>query len=155
MKNKNKIILEEVNKTDSWRYYKKTKPLWAKQLKEEITVNTLEGNIKCQAGDYLCKGPSGDQWPQKEESLFKKYDSEPGSKPDKDGWQKFIPKPDAKGVMASQIAHEFSIEHSTWGTFHGNAGGYLVKNYTDKDNDYPEDIWIVNKEIFEATYELI
>jgi len=153
MINANKELLTKVNELKSWQHYKKTKPLWAKKLKEDISVNTLEGKIESHVGDYLCKGPTGDIWPQKEGSLFKKYDST--DETNSEGWQKFTPKPDASGVMAAQIDHKFSIKHSTWGTFKGNAGDYLVKNYDDKDIEFPADLWIVKKEIFEATYEKV
>jgi hypothetical protein len=153
--NINEKLLKEVNHQNLWQHYKKTKPLCAKKLKEDTTVKTLEGNLNYNKGDYLCKGPSCDIWGQKEDSLFKKYDPDPKAKPDKDGWQKFLPKPDASGVMAAQIDHEFSIEHPDWGTFHGNAGDYFVKSYENKDTEFPEDVWIVKKEIFTFTYELV
>ena len=50
---------------------------------------------------------------------------------------------------------DFSVEHTAWGTFHGKAGSFLVKSYEDKDTQFPEDIWIVKREIFEATYERV
>lgn len=153
MNNVNNKLFIEINKLRIWKHYKKTKPLWAKKLEEDVVVDTLEGELKYSKGDYLCKGPTGDIWGQKEESLFKKYDPDPKTNADKDGWQKFLPKPDASGVMAAQIDHEFSIEHPSWGTFHGNAGDYLVKSYEDKDTEFPEDVWIVQKGIFEGTYE--
>ncbi len=146
-------LLEEVNKSNAWKHYKKTKPLWAKKLKKAEIVKTLEGELKYNKGDYLCKGQSGDILGQKEESLFNKYDPDLSSKPDKDGWQKYLPKPDASGVMAAQVDHEFSFKHLSWGTFCGNAGDYLVKSYDDKDTEFPEDVWIVKKDIFNATYE--
>lgn len=151
----NKDLLNQVNNSNSWLHYKKTKPLWTRELKTSETVKTLEGSITYYAGDYLCKGPSGDIWGQKSESLFKKYESVPDSKPDKDGWQKFVPKPYASGVMAASIDHDFTVEHPSWGIFRGKAGSYLVKNFDDKNIKFPKDIWIVKKVIFESTYEIV
>jgi hypothetical protein len=156
MKNTNNMnLLNQANTSNLWLHYKKTKPVLAKELKASETIETHEGEITYNAGDYLCKGPSGDIWGQKADSLFKKYGPARGSKPDKDGWQEFLPKPEASGVMAAQIDHDFSVEHPSWGTFYGKAGGYLVKSYEDKDTEFPEDIWIVKKEIFESTYERV
>ncbi len=146
-------LLSQVNNSNLWVHYKKTKPLWAKELLTQETVVTHEGEITYNVGDYLCKGPAGDIWGQQAESLYKKYDPAPDSKPDKDGWNIFIPKPDASGVMAAQIDHNFSVEHPIWGTFVGKAGSYLAKSYEDKDTKFPENIWIVKKEIFESNYE--
>lgn len=151
----NHRLLDRINSTNSWHHYKKTKPIWAKRLDEQETVDTLEGKITYQAGDYLCKGPMGDIWGQKENSLFKKYNPTVDSKLDKEGWLEFIPKPEASGVMAAQVDFDFSIEHPIWGTMIGMAGDYLVKSFEDKDTKYPDDIWIVRKEIFKATYESI
>jgi len=151
----NTELLEQVNKSNSWLHYKKTKPLWARELKTSETVGTLEGKITYNAGDFLCKGPSEDMWGQKAESLYKKYVQAPDSKPDEEGWQKFLSKADAVGVMAVSIDHDFAVEHQVWGTFHGKAGSYLVKSYDYKDTEFPEDMWIVNQKIFESTYEKV
>ncbi|MBU2651741.1 MAG: hypothetical protein KKA81_12470 [Bacteroidetes bacterium] len=151
----NKILLDSLYESYSWQHYKKNKPIWAKKLKQPQKIKTLEGEITCHAGDYLCKGPAGDIWGQKEESLLKKYNPAYGSEPDKGGWQEFIPKPEAGGVMAAQVEFDFVIEHPTWGNMKGKSGDYLVKNYEDKDSQYPDDMWIVRNEIFKCTYELV
>lgn len=152
-KSDNKLLLQVINARNSWRHYKKTKPIWAKKLDADKTVDTLEGPVTYRAGDYLCKGPSGDVWGQEEVALFKKYDPAPNTKADREGWLKLIPKTDAAGVMAAAVDHDFSVRHPVWGTFNGRAGDYLVKSYEDKDTPYPEEIWIVKKDIFESTYE--
>jgi hypothetical protein len=152
-KSNNKLLLQSINAGNSWRHYKKTKPVWAKKLDVDETVDTLEGPVTYRAGDYLCKGPSGDIWGQQKATLFKKYDPAPENKSDQEGWQKFLPKPDAAGVMAASVDRDFSVRHPVWGTFKGHAGDYLVKSYEDKDKPYPEDIWIVKNDIFESTYE--
>ncbi len=152
-KSNNKLLLQSINAGNSWRHYKKNKPVWAKKLDVDETVDTLEGPVTYRAGDYLCKGPSGDIWGQEEAALFKKYDPAHDSTADPEGWQKFTPKPDAAGVMAAAVDRDFSVGHPVWGTFKGHAGDYLVKSYEDKETHYPEDIWIVKKDIFESTYE--
>jgi hypothetical protein len=37
----------------------------------------------------------------------------------------------------------------------GKAGDFLVKDYEDRDNDNPVDVWIVDMALFEATYERV
>ncbi len=34
---------------------RKTKPLWAKLIGQAMSVNTLEGTINAEPGDYLCR----------------------------------------------------------------------------------------------------
>jgi len=151
----NKKLLEKLNKSNSWRHYKKIKPVWARRLKKSETVITLEGKITYNAGNFLCKGPSGDIWGQKEITFLDKYESAPKSKPDTEGWLKFLPKRDAKGVMAASINHDFTVEHPVWGTFHGGKGDFLVKNFKDKEIKFPKDIWIVKQKIFKVTYSRV
>ena len=151
----NRQLLQDVNEARSWRHYKKTKSILAKKLSAEVQVNTMEGRIACRAGDYLCRGPSGEHWCQKESALLKKYNRIPDADPDAEGWLEFRPKPDAQGVMAVSMDKDFHVEHPDWGTFNGKAGDFLVKSYEDRDVDFPGDIWIVDRAIFEATYEKV
>jgi hypothetical protein len=146
----NKGILDEINAAGVWFRAKKVCPIWVKEVKENQTVDTLEGSETVEAGDYLCRGAAQEIWPQSAGSLHKKYD--PTDESDAEGWRKYIPKPDAKGVMAAQIDHPFQVQ-ATWGELSGKSGDYLVKNYDDKDSDYPEDVWIVDRDLFTATYE--
>lgn len=44
--------------------YRKHQLTWAKKLSFPMIVQTLEGNVHAKAGDYLCVGIDGDQWPQ-------------------------------------------------------------------------------------------
>ncbi len=148
--NPNTELLDEVNHANFWFSAHKTKCLWAKEISSDQTVSTLEGEISAQIGDYLCRGESDDTWPQKAKTLFAKY--EPTEEHDGDGWQKFNPKPDAAGVQAAQINHAFEVIAS-WGNLSGKPNDYLVKNDADKNVDYPDDVWIVSREIFEGTYE--
>ncbi len=151
MNHPNKELLEEVNRARSWFAARKTKPLWAREITDNQSISSLEGELIAVAGDYLCRGESGDTWPQKAKTLFAKYEAT--EEHDKDGWVKFSPKPEAAGVLAVQINHAFQVIAS-WGILTGQAGDYLVKNEADKNVEYPEDVWIVNRAIFEGTYEV-
>lgn len=146
----NKELLDQVNKAGIWFRAYKTKCLWAKEIDSEQTIETLEGSVSASVGDYLCRGDANEVWPQKASSLFTKYEAT--TETDSEGWQEFSPKPDAAGVMAAEIEHSFKV-NASWGELAGKPGDYLVKNETERDVEYPEDVWIVSKSIFEGTYE--
>lgn len=147
----NRLLLDEVTQSGTWFPAKKTRPLFAKRLDSPMQVTTLEGLLEAQAGDYLCRGITGELWPQSAKSLESKYD--PTGVPDADGWQQFHPRPDGVGVYAVQIAHDFTVK-ATWGELRGLAGDFLVKNAADRDMPYPDDVWIVARPIFQATYAM-
>jgi hypothetical protein len=148
----NKTVLDEANVAGKWFRAKKSRPIWAKRLEVAQTVTTLEGDEKVEAGHYLCRGEAGDIWPQTEKDLNRRYSVT--SETDADGWKKYQPNPDAKGVMAIQINHPFSVE-ATWGRLSGKPGDFLVKNFHDRETPYPVDIWIVDQTLFRQTYERV
>ena len=93
----NRELLAEVNATGTWFRAKKTRPIWAKLVTDDQTVQTLEGEEEVKAGDFLCRGEIGEIWPQSAASLGKKYVE---TDEIEDGWCKYQPNPDAQGVMA-------------------------------------------------------
>ena len=152
MPTNNNALLQEVNSARLWFHAKKSRPIWVRLLEKEETVQTLEGAERVPAGTYLCRGEAGDLWPQSEKRLTAKYNST--DEVDGEGWHKYEPKPDAAGVMAAQVPHEFQVQ-ATWGVLSGKSGDFLVKNHEDRDNDNPADVWIVDQALFEATYERV
>ncbi len=146
----NRALLNEVNRAGTWFQAQKTHPVWAKRLSAAQSVSTLEGLLEANAGDYLCRGPAGELWPQSVKNLESKY--EPTGLIEADGWQQFTPRPDGASVKAAQINHDFTV-HATWGELRGKSGDYLVKNAADQDVPYPDNVWIVARSIFQATYE--
>jgi len=124
---------------------RKTKPLWAMRVEVACQVDTLEGQLQAQPGDYLCRGVVGENWPQKESKLLEKYT--PSGRFDMNGWQRFDPKPDSEPVEAAPIDHPFRVQ-AQWGELTGKPGDYVVRSKTD-----PTDVWIVDKSIFEGTYQ--
>lgn len=145
----NQPLLEETDAGRRWFHARKTRPIWARQLTVAQRVATLEGEEDVPAGTFLCRGDAGDIWPQARERLEAKY--EPAGEPDADGWRKYAPRPDNEGVMAAQVDHEFAVE-AEWGTLRGKPGDYLLKNYSDRDVAVPDDVWVVDQGLFEATY---
>jgi hypothetical protein len=148
----NVAILDEINAARTWFHAKKVRPIWVKQLEHDQTVKTLEGIETVKAGDYLCRGEAGDIWPQKAKSLESKYTKT--QETDAEGWSKYVPRPDAQGVLAAQVAHAFQV-HAKWGVLTGKPGDYIVKNYADRDVAYPTDVWIVDRALFKATYQAV
>ena len=57
----NKSILDEVNAAGTWFRAKKSVAIWAKLLKVAQTVETLEGPMKAEVGDFLCRGAAGER----------------------------------------------------------------------------------------------
>jgi hypothetical protein len=145
----NQELLDEVNKSRLWFRAKKTGFIWAKEISTQQMVQTIEGAAEAQPGDYLCRGSANEVWPQASKTLHSKYQST--EEVDDDGWRKFVVRETGSGVMAARVEHPFQVK-TTWGDLSGTDGDYLVKNYNDKDVEYPDDVWIVSKEIFAATY---
>lgn len=150
-KRDNRALLDEVNSAGHWFHVKKTKPIWVQEVKEARKVKTLEGEETVEPGHFLCRGEAGDIWPQKKADLEKKYVS---TDEEADGWRKYLPRPDAEGVLATEVDHPFVV-YATWGELKGKAGDFLIKNYADKEADYPTDVWLVDRTLFEQTYEQV
>lgn len=55
------------------RYMKKPLIIEAEQLTEEKQIDTLEGTMKANAGDWLIKGVNGELYPCKDEIFRKSY----------------------------------------------------------------------------------
>ena len=152
MSKTNGAILQEVNGAGLWFHAKKTRPIWVRLLEHEETVKTLEGEERVPAGNYLCRGEAGDIWPQNKDRVTAKYTLT--DEVDEQGWRKCDPKPDTAGVMAAQVPHAFQVQ-AKWGLLSGKPGDFIVKNFEDRGADYPEDVWIVDQALFEATYERV
>jgi hypothetical protein len=148
----NREFLDEINAAKSWFHAKKTRPIWARRLEQPERVKTLEGEEDVPAGNFLCRGEAGDIWPQTAERLEAKYLST--EEVTDDGWRRYLPHPDNTGVMAARVEHPFAIT-AKWGELKGKPGDYVVKNYDDRDAPFPEDVWIVDAALFQATYAAV
>lgn len=148
-KSPNATILDEANRKRTWFHAKKVRPIRARKLVKDETVQTLEGPVEAKAGDFLCRGEAGEPWPQSAKSLHERY-VETGEI-DAEGWRQFTPRPDAEGVIAAKIDHPFTVM-ATWGQLSGKAGDYLIKKFADRDAPDPVDVWIVDAKLFQATY---
>lgn len=124
---------------------RKTKPLWAKRVDTAQEITSLEAVQQLKPGDYLCRGVQNEYWPQSQKKLLGTYN--PSGQIDKDGFERFDPKPDGKWVQVTAIDHPFRVV-AAWGELKGKAGDYVVRSLEDTS-----DIWIVDRAIFEASYE--
>ena len=152
----NAALIEEVNQAGAWFTAQKTKSLWARRIEAAQTVVSKEGDLQANPGDYLCKGPSGELWVQSEKNLRSKYTETAHVHQDADGtsWNEHAPRPDGAGVLAAAIAHPFVV-HTSWGLLSGKPGDYLLKRAEDRDNPFPDDVWTVDRQIFESTYDRV
>jgi hypothetical protein len=148
----NQALLDELDAAGSWFHAKKTRPIWARKLERDQSVDTLEDKVTAKAGDFLCRGAAGEFWPQSAKTLEARYT--PTDTVDAEGWRKYQPRPDAQGVMAAQVTHPFKVT-ATWGTLSGKADDYVLKNFRDRAVAYPEDVWVVDQSLFRATYEVV
>lgn len=145
----NRELLDEINVAGTWVHVRKTKAIQARRLERDETVTTLEGPVQAKAGDFLCRGEAGELWPQSAESLEKRYIAT--GDVTSDGWRVYAPQPDAEGALAAPVTHAFSVV-ATWGKLHGKAGDYVLKQFSDRGEPYPLDVWIVDQALFRATY---
>jgi len=144
-------ILDELNRKHAWFKAKKTGFLWAKKLTAKQEIQTLEGTVTAEPGAMLCRGVAGELWPQQEERLLARY--QPTKMTDGD-WVKYIPKPNQPPVLAARVRTEFLV-NTSFGVLHGKAGDYLLKNLADEHNEYPDDLWVVDKKLFNKTYSRV
>jgi hypothetical protein len=145
-----KALLDELNHSGRWFVAKKNRPIWAKKVLEAGSIQTLEGTEQVKPGDYICRGEGGDVWPQSSDSLNKKYTAT--NEVDADNWSKFEPRPEASSVAAAEVDHAFTV-HSSWGELSGKPGDFIVKSLEAMNVEYPDDVWIVDREHFHSTYD--
>jgi len=140
-------ILNQLEQERRWFRARKTKPLWAKRATDSGTLETLEGPVTYQAGEYICRGAADDYWVQPEAILLEKYDE--SAETDDDGWSCFAPKLESNEVEAAAISEAFEVS-TPRGPLSGKANDYIVRKPNDNS-----DVWIVDREIFESTYSRI
>jgi len=148
----NKQVLDELNRTGAWVHAKKKRPIWAKRIESEQDIETLEGMVSANVGDYLCRGEGDECWPQAAARLEENYQAQ--KVVDLEGWRLYLPHPNAKGVMAASLDRKFVVQ-ARRGEFNGKAGDYILKNYDDKDVEYPVRIWVVDQDLFAKTYQIL
>lgn len=122
----------------------------ATQAQKNKVVETLEGDVICNKGDYIVTGIKGEKYPVVQEKFEKKYE-----KVSNDMYQK------KKGeVQAFKLDSDFSVQLTSGrGVLQGNKGDYLVTSpntftgVVTEDDLKGVDVWVVNGDIFPELYE--
>jgi hypothetical protein len=155
----------------AWRVAKKTKPMWVRPLlagevgKEFHTADNA--NETAREGYWLCVGVVGEPWFQKPERVGARYDKgdeETKQFPFDDQPRKYtIYRPrgdvlnwaacvDGPGIEGFYIRPGYDKTTQLYSP----AGGYVVKDHVPEPyQDNPDDVWLVQKSIFDSTYELL
>ncbi len=104
-------------------------------------IQTLEGPVSFEVGDYLCQGVEGEEWPMKPERFKECYEWIGVYNPTTGLYR-------SKGFReAVQIDEDFTVRRNANEMCHGKPGDYLVRQ--------GEKLWIVDAGIFEASYEKV
>lgn len=118
--------------------------------KESKVIQTLEGEVIANVGDYVVTGVNGEQYPVSKETFERKYE-----KVNETTYRK------KKGqVKAFQLEDDISITLSdNRGVLSGKTGDFLVTSPSEYEkfngSDLDEiDVWVVNEEIFPKLYQI-
>ncbi|GCE06804.1 hypothetical protein [Dictyobacter aurantiacus] len=139
-------ITPEVVKGLPFRPFRKTSALRARPLtymdyiQRQGIIHSLEASASFHPGDYLACGIFDEEWLISARLLHAGY--EPASFPDQMGFVTYYPKSSIR--QACQISEPFVL-HWNGVVYLGKAGDYLVRA--------EDDIWIVDRVIFEHTYQ--
>jgi len=139
------ITTEEMNHFP-FQSFRKTMLLQARPLTERDyqqrggLIETREGPIGFQPGDYLARGVQDEEWPITQVHFATGY--EPVSVPDTQGFASYRAR---DACQAYQMPEPFTVTRRARGdTFTGNAGDYLVRS--------GDRLWVVASSIFEQSY---
>jgi len=143
------VLLRKIaKKRNAWSKVQKSVGIWARQLTKPRTVQTKEGPIDANPGDWLCRGVSGEEWPMGNSTLRSRY--RPTNNINDEGFQKWAPKGDP--CFAAEIVDGPVDVRSSWGVMTAKSGDYLMKKLEDENEEYPDDVWVVDRTIFKKTY---
>ena len=171
MKLSHEQTLKWISDHQAWRRARKTKPIWARP------VEAAEVGKEYQTADYavevaregywLSVGIAEEPWFQRLEKIEAKY--EPGEEVERRfafddrprRYRVYRPKPDVfnwaahvtgRAIEGFYIRPNYDMEHPLYAP----AGGYVVRR--DVDDPYaadPNDVWLVQRALFESTYEFV
>jgi hypothetical protein len=132
----------------NFREYRKVGITRARLLTEQDVaemggvLQTLEGVVNIRAGDYLAVGVVGEQW-RISATTFERS-KRAVSEPDAEGFTQY----ETVGtVRAAQIHEPFEVKLAQGDILSGKPGDYLVRSASGN-------AWIVDRAIFEQSYEL-
>lgn len=163
---KNRETLDSLGFAERAARWVKTVPIRAKVVTEETRVATPEhragGRGTARAGQAVCEARTGEQWPQKKESLYQQYTVHPddAGRPETE-WRRYLPRPEAGPKMALQVDRETAVYNLNWGseprdyTLHAPPGGYVVTWLSNFQAGDFSDVWPVQGHLFEGTHERV
>ncbi len=163
--------LKWIDEHRAWKPAHKTRPIWARAVAPEEVGKEFQtaDHVKevARDGAWLCVGVAGEPWFQAREKVEAKYepDGEEDKKFDFDAqpitYRKYKPKGTIRNWVAKVEGADiegFFIKPSydPDRPLYSPAGGYVVKNDAkDPYDGESKDIWLVQKPLFESTYEII
>jgi hypothetical protein len=128
------------------RSFRKTAPVKARPLTEDDykqrkgTIQSLEGPIRFQPGDYLARGTQDEEWPIQAREFAAHYQQVTAA--DADGFAMYR-NTDVRQAM--QVSEGFTVRMKNGDIATGKAGDYLVRSR--------DSAWVVDRDIFENSYE--
>lgn len=137
------VGVDHIDLTDFGTYHK-TALTRARLLTEEDfrkmggVIQTLEGPVQFRPGDFLARGPKGEEWPIPDYRMALKTRV---SEPDAEGWCMYRTN---HLVRAKQMPGQFRVRIHTGDWLNGKAGDYLVIS--------DGSVKIVDQEIFLINY---
>jgi hypothetical protein len=140
-------ITDELLKNLKFLPFRKETPLKARPLTEDDfrerkgVIQTLEGVVSFQPGDYLAVGVKNEEWPILRETFEGNYYKVESSSEDEFAYYKLID----NVRLACQIFDTFSVRRSNGDMYHGKPGDYLVRTNSGS-------LHILDKEVFEQSY---
>lgn len=162
--------LQWITEQRAWRTARKTKPILARPVEPEDVGRSIQtadrATERAQAGAWLCVGSANEPWFQSKEKLDAKYQQTGEARrrfrfDDREHtYRVFTPRSEARNWAAQVTAsgvEGFYIQpnYPTDGPLYSPVGGYVVKDHSaDPYAGNPNDVWLVQQDLFESTYEI-
>jgi len=163
--------LRWIDEHHAWKLARKTRPIWARAVLPGEIGQEFEtaDHVKevAREGAWLCVGIAGEPWfqtlakiegkyePDGEETQKFRFDTKPVV------YRKFKPRGDTRNWVARVEGpgiEGFFIRpgYDPDRPLYSPGGGYVVKNHSeDPEGPTSKDVWLVQKDLFESTYEII
>ncbi len=135
MSHADEYIVDHVDEVGN--FSKRPVELKAVQTKAAMVVQTLEGPVEAEPGDWIMTGLKGEHWPIKPQAFADSYDTVPGVA---DMFRKR-----SMEILAVQIDEPMQIITNSGKIFNGKTDDWMVIGPKG-------DKWFVDNEIFKASY---
>ena len=154
----------------AWRVARKTRPIWARPVRtDEVGKEFMTADHvveRASADHWLCVGVAEEPWFQTRAKIESKYT--PAGKEERrfafddaaHVYEHLVPLPTSRNWAAQVTGLDiagFYIQpnYPTDGPLYSPAGGWVVMDYVeDPYGADPTDVWLVQRSLFESTYEV-